>query len=144
MISVGWAIVVASVVAAWLVLLWANKLPHVKGIKYLLSALNDAGGHIFVLLILTLVTFYASLHLFYHAIDLIVNKRIAEENGVMMMGLTWASGQAFGLFAGALLKTMIPSTQRASMPGREEPAAPNPSAVPVPTPEVLTSTEEKK
>ncbi len=82
------------------------KLPSVEAIRKLVSTLDDRGGNILVLLALTGWFFATARGLFYHAIGLISNGKIDAKDAVLMFGLTFVTGSAFGGAFAALLKTL--------------------------------------
>ena len=98
-----------------------NKLPAVESIRRLMSALDDRGGNIAVLVALTVWFFAQAIYMFYFAINMIGANKIDGKDAVLLMGLQFVTGVAFGGSFGALLKTLN---------GQVSTAPPNPNFVP--------------
>lgn len=81
-------------------------LPSTEAVRRLTSMLDDRGGNILVLVVLTSWFVVMTVKMFYFAIDQIANKHVTADNAILLMALnTIASGFA-GTCFGALLKTM--------------------------------------
>lgn len=91
------------------ILIWFNKLPAPIIVKHYLSALNERGGNILILFLLSTWFFAASQRMFYYAFWAMEEKKLEPENAVLMMGLQWAMGTAFGGAVSVLYKTMTGS-----------------------------------
>lgn len=118
--------------AVWVGLQLANRLPTVQGVKHLISTLNDRGGNILVLFVMSMIFFYEGLRLIYYAVSMIKGGQIDSTNAIILQGLQWITGAAFGGAFGAMLKTMNPANER-SMQSRVD-LDPNNPPVPVPVP----------
>jgi len=106
-------------VVVWLFLKALKSEPEVHSMKMFVNLTNSRGGNILVCLFLTIYFFAASMRLFYHALDLIVNNKLDPTSAVLMMALQFVTGTAFGGAFGALLKTMSPDLEtRTPLPGQ--------------------------
>jgi hypothetical protein len=83
-----------------------DKLPAVESIRKFTSMLDDTGGNILVLGLLTSWFFVVTVKLFYFAITLIKNGQIKADDAILLMALNTVSSSAFGTSFGALLKTL--------------------------------------
>lgn len=99
-------LLIVFAVLCWFILALAKRVPEATSIKLSLSVLNDKGGQILLLTCLSCWFFSVSMHLFYYAIQQIAQKTLAPDNAVLLMGLQFCTGVAFGGSFGALLKTM--------------------------------------
>lgn len=134
----GWhdAVFAGVLIAAMFVLIWKNKMPTIGGFRDFVNVVNSRGGNILVLGWLTLYSFRAAMRMFYHLMDLIAQGKLDGRDGVTQLFITFATAQAFGFFAGALIKTMtgseggtpVPPTAK-SVPAAaaSSPAAPAPA-----------------
>lgn len=91
--------------AAYLILSFANKLPRMGAFKDFLDAVNSAGGHIFFLLLLTIWSIKIAMQFFYHMIAL-PPEAFDKQQALITAGITFVQGTLAGTFIGALLKTM--------------------------------------
>jgi hypothetical protein len=101
-----WDLYIGLGAVLYLVLAIANKLPAVESIRRLMSALDDRGGNIVVLVALTVWFFAQAIYMFYYAINMIGSGKIDGKDAVLLMGLQFVTGVAFGGSFGALLKTL--------------------------------------
>jgi hypothetical protein len=111
--------------AAVVVLALANKLPTVQGFSEFVHILNTPGGLILVLGVMTMVFFEAAIRMFYHCIYLVTQGKLDEKSAVLMMGIQFVTGAAFGGAAGVLYKTMDGSS-KSSPPPADTPKPPAP------------------
>jgi hypothetical protein len=88
------------------VLLYTKRMPSVEHMKEFATILNSKGGNIFVLMVMSLWFFILGMRFFYYSLGLIVQGKLTPDNAVLLMGVTFITGSAFGGFSGALLKTM--------------------------------------
>jgi hypothetical protein len=116
-----WDFYIIFVVLVYTFLKVINKLPAVESIRRLMSALDDRGGNIVVLVALTVWFFAQAIYMFYFAINMIGSGKIDGKDAVLLMGLQFVTGVAFGGSFGALLKTLN---------GQVSTAPPNPNFVP--------------
>jgi hypothetical protein len=103
----------------------AKKLPTVQGFSDFVHVLNTPGGLILVLGIMTMVFFEAAIRMFYHCIYLVTQGKLDEKSAVLMMGIQFVTGAAFGGAAGVLYKTMDGSSKSVP-PSSEAPKPPTP------------------
>jgi len=96
----------AAVIFAWLLLLYTRRAPSIDSIRQFVNLFNSRGGNIIVLLWCTLYSFRVAMRLFYHLIELIVAGKLDEKSGVVQVSIAFATATVFGMFAGALVKTM--------------------------------------
>lgn len=101
-----WDLYIGLGAALYLVLALVNKLPAVESIRRLMSALDDRGGNIVVLVGMTVWFFAQAIYMFYFAINMIGSGKIDGKDAVLLMGLQFVTGVAFGGSFGALLKTL--------------------------------------
>jgi hypothetical protein len=125
--------------AAYLFLAWFNKLPSMDAFKRFADTINSAGGHIIILVSLTLYAIKITMQLFYHVIDL-PDEQFTKAQAIVSMATSFSTGTLVGLPLGALLKTMTggynmpkgtdtpPGTNGTST----TPAPPVPAAAPTP------------
>jgi hypothetical protein len=105
--QLGWQqyAVFGILVAVYLVLTFANKLPAMDAFKNFLDAINSAGGHIFILSIFTLLSIKVSMQFIYHTMGL-PGDVVTKNQAVIGQGISYVTGVLTGSFLGALLKTM--------------------------------------
>src|ERR1700689_2747377 len=107
----------------WTVLILRSKAPSTDSFRDFVNVWNSRGGNIMVLLCLSIYTFRVGMRFFYHAIDLVSTGKLDEKSALLMLGVQWVTGSVFGLFAGALIKTMTGQEGGTPVP----PAAPSSS-----------------
>jgi hypothetical protein len=95
----------AVLLATYLLLAFWNKLPTMAAFKDFTDTINTAGGHIVVLLFLTLLSIKVTMQLFYHVLGL-PDDSFTKTQAVINMGLSFTTGTLVGLPLGALIKTM--------------------------------------
>lgn len=85
-----------------------GRLPNVESIRKLTSMLDDKGGNILVLGLLTVFFFEVAIKLFYYSFHLMdeADGHIRADNAILLMALNMASTGAFSTVMGALLTTM--------------------------------------
>ena len=102
-----------------------------KQLRELVAILNTKGGNIILLAFFSMAFFYSSMQMFYFGLNLIVDKKISPENAVLLMGIAFVTGSAFGGAFGALI-TMLSgegrSAERQADKGRIAAPPPEPSA----------------
>ena len=89
-----------------LLLVKYDKVPQVESIRRFTSMLDDRGGNILVLLLLTVWFFSKTVSLFYWAFGSMASGYIKADNAILILALNTVSAGAFGTCFGALLKTM--------------------------------------
>lgn len=90
-----------------------RRLPDPWAVKHYVSALNDRGGNIIVLSLLTMWFFSVSVRIFYYAFELLSQKKLEADNAILLMSVQFVTSSAFGGSFGALLKTMTGSDSMA-------------------------------
>jgi hypothetical protein len=89
----------------YLILAFSNRLPSMGAFKEFTDTINTAGGHIVVLLFLTLLSIKVTMQLFYHVLAL-PEETLTKTQAIVNMGLSFSTGTLVGLPLGALIKTM--------------------------------------
>jgi len=98
-------VMLAIVFITYLVLTFANRLPKMASFKDFLDAVNSAGGHIFLLSLLTVWSIKIAMQYFYHLLAL-PEEMLSKQQAIVTAGITFVQGTLAGTFIGALLKTM--------------------------------------
>jgi len=115
-------LIISFFVFVTLIAIKRSVVPSLQSLMSFIALLNSKGGLIFVLLILWIVSFAASITLGLWALI----KGVSPQNAILMMLLSWVTGQAWGNINGALLKTMTgeqPPITTSTSPKPEEPKA---------------------
>jgi len=97
--------ILAALLICYMVLSFRNKLPPMSAFKEFLDSVNSSGGHIFILLILTVWSIRIAMQFFYHLMGL-PEDVIGKNQAIQTAGITFVQGTLAGTFIGALLKTM--------------------------------------
>lgn len=97
--------VIVFLVAIYLVLTFANKLPSMAAFKEFTDTINSAGGHIIVLLGMVVWATRMTMQLFYHILS-ISTDTISKQDALINMFLTFCTTSLIMLPLGALIKTM--------------------------------------
>lgn len=129
----GWPQYIALVVIAlvYLLLVFRNKMPSMNSFKDFVDAINTAGGHILVLTLFSLYFFRTAMRFFFHVLGL-PDEVVTKQNAVIMTGIAFLTGTAFGGAWAALIKTMTG--------GKANGEAPSPTNSPAPPPAASTNT----
>lgn len=98
--------VLIGAVIVYLVLAYRRLLPSVDSLQSLATVANTKGGNILVLLFLTLVFFFTGIGLIYWSLNRMVEGKLSADNAVLMMGLSFVLGTAFGGSFSSMLKVM--------------------------------------
>lgn len=85
---------------------WNGKLPSVDSIQALAAVTNSKGGNILVLGTMSLIFFFTAMRLTYWCLDRMIDGKLTADNAVVMMGLTFVTGSAFGGSFSSMLKAM--------------------------------------
>src|SRR5271154_5699861 len=103
----GWPQVLVLVLVAliYLLLVFANKLPSMASFKDFADTINSAGGHIIILTLFSAWFFISAMRLIFHIMAM-PEELISKQNAIIMAGVGFVTGTAFGGAWGALLKTM--------------------------------------
>lgn len=102
-------IVLLLVFFTFIAMMYLRRLPEPWVIKHYLSAINDRGGNIVVLSLLSAWFFSISVRIFYYSFELLSQKRLEPDNAILLMAVQFVTSSAFGSSFGALLKTMTGS-----------------------------------
>jgi hypothetical protein len=97
-------IMLAVLFLGYMVLTFSDRLPKMSSFKDFLDAVNSAGGHIFLLTLLTLWSIKIAMQFFYHILSL--PDVMTKDQAIVTAGITFVQGTLAGTFIGALLKTM--------------------------------------
>jgi hypothetical protein len=97
--------VIFLLMLCYMVLAFRNKLPPMSAFKDFLDSINSAGGHIFILLVLSVWSVRIEMQYIYYVIGL-PDMAFDKHSSVIMVGLSAVQAGLAGTFIGALLKTM--------------------------------------
>ena len=97
--------VFALVVAVYLILVFRNKLPGMATFKDFTDTINTAGGHLIILTLFSLYFFRTAMRFFLHVLGL-PDEVVTKNNAIIMTGIAFLTGTAFGGAWAALIKTM--------------------------------------
>jgi hypothetical protein len=86
-----------------------HRLPELHSLRTIVGMLNDRGGNILVLVLLSTWFFSTAVQMFYWALNKMSAKTLLPENAILLMGFQFVCGVAFGGAFGALLKSMTGS-----------------------------------
>lgn len=103
----GWPqyILIGAIMACYLLLAYRDRLPPMSAFKDFLDSINSAGGHIFLLLILSVWSIRIAMQFFYHLLSL-PQEQFDKNAALITAGITFVQGSLCGTFIGALIKTM--------------------------------------
>lgn len=115
-------IIVYSLILLLAVMQWKQKLPSVSSLQDVTSIVNSRGGNILWLGFFALLFFGVSVWFGFWVINKITDGKLATDNAVMSILVSWLTGTAFGGAFGAMLKTMTGegSTSRRSDYGNQQ------------------------
>lgn len=97
---------IVGAMIAYTVLAYRHALPAVSSVQELANVVNTKGGNILVLVALTMLFFFTGVGMVYWMLDRIQEGKLSVDNAVLMMGLSWVTGTAFGGAFSAMLKVM--------------------------------------
>jgi hypothetical protein len=106
-------VVLLILFTTFVVLAVMRRLPEPWMVKHYFSALNDRGGNILVLVLMSAWFFSVSVRIFYYAFELLGQKKLDPDNAILLMAVQFVTSSAFGGSFGALLKTMTGSDSNA-------------------------------
>lgn len=124
--------VFAVVIVIYLLLVFRNKMPSMGAFKEFVDAINTAGGHIFLLSLFSLYFFRTAMRFFFHVLSL-PDEEITKHEAIIMTGIGFLTGTAFGGAWGALIKTMSGGRANGVTP---HPIVDSTPPAPEPTPDV--------
>jgi hypothetical protein len=105
--QIGWPqyAFLAVILFVYLLLVFRNKLPSMKSFQEFADTINSAGGHIIILSIFSGWFFITAMRFFFHVLGL-PDELITKRDAIVMTGVGFVTGTAFGGAWGALIKTM--------------------------------------
>lgn len=98
--------VVAFFATVWMVLFLTKSYPEMVSVRAFFDMFSDRGPIIVILGGMSLYFFISAMRFFYVAIELIVEKKLDAQNAIVLMGIQFATGAAFGGAFGSMLTTM--------------------------------------
>jgi hypothetical protein len=124
------------IIGVYLLLVFRNKMPNMSTFKDFVDAINTAGGHIVLLSVFSFYFFRTAMRFFLHVLGL-PDEVVTKNNAIIMTGIGFLTGTAFGGAWGALIKTMSGGKANGTPPVVDAPAASSaspifPAAVPGP------------
>jgi len=85
---------------------WFGKLPPIETIQQLATITNTKGGNIFILATMSIIFFFTAIRMTYWCLDRVAAKAFTADNAVLMLGLSFVTGTAFGGAFSSMLKAM--------------------------------------
>ena len=113
-------VVLGVMLLVYLVLVFSGKMPSMKSFQEFADTINSAGGHIIILSLFSVWFFATAMRFFFHVLSL-PDETITKHDAIIMTGVGFVTGTAFGGAWGALIKTM--SGGKANGGGLGAPAA---------------------
>lgn len=95
-----------GLIIMYVVMSYRHTLPSIGAVQELANVVNTKGGNILVLLFLTLIFFFTGIGIIYWALNRMLEGKLSADNAVLMMGLSWILGTAFGGSFSSMLKVM--------------------------------------
>lgn len=129
----GWPqyIFFGAALVVYLVLVFGNKLPSMKSFQEFTDTINSAGGHIIILSIFSGWFFLTAMRFFFHVLGL-PDEMVTKHEAIIMTGVGFLTGTAFGGAWGALIKTMSGGKANGGTPAPDTLTASFVPAVPPP------------
>ncbi len=109
-----------TLVTVFLVLTYTKRLPSMEAFKSFVDAINSAGGHILLLALFSIYFFKVSMQYIYHVLNL-PDDVVSKQNAIIMVGIGFVTGTAFGGSWAALLKTMTGAKANGTTPNEVKP-----------------------
>lgn len=105
--QIGWQqyAFLGALILLYLVLVFTKNLPSMKSFQEFADTINSAGGHIIILSIFSGWFFMTAMRFFFHVLAL-PDEMITKHDAIIMTGVGFLTGTAFGGAWGALIKTM--------------------------------------
>ena len=103
---------VTVAIALCIILIWKTETLikagaiSVQAVQELANVVNTKGGNILVLMGLTLIFFFTGIGLIFWSLNRMLEDKLTADNAVLMMGLSWVLGTAFGGSFSSMLKVM--------------------------------------
>lgn len=102
------------------VLLGAFKLwPSIDTLNALANLMNTKGGNILLLGFLSIFFFLIGIRFIYWTLERMIENKLTVDNAMIMLGVNFVTGTAFGGAFSSMLKTMT-GESAPSMPGTKE------------------------
>jgi hypothetical protein len=98
-------VLIGSLIASYLVLSFANRLPSMSSFKEFADIINSAGGNILLLTLLTVWSIKIAMQFFYHLLGMDATQ-FDKASSIVTAGITFVQGGLSGMFIGALIKTL--------------------------------------
>lgn len=107
MIQIGWPeyAFISVVLVLWAFMQYRGKLPSMQSFKDFADVINSAGGNILLLSVFTAWSLSIAMRTFYYLLAL-PDDRLSKADAIVTAVITFVTGSVFGLFAGALIKTL--------------------------------------
>jgi hypothetical protein len=123
----GWIheVLIAGLLVVYLLLVRWNRLPTMSSFKEFVDSINTGGGHLLMLFLLTVWFFIAAMRVYFRIL-MLPDEVFTKQNAVVMLGLTFVTGTAFGGAFSALLKTMS-GGKATDLPPEKPPEPPKPN-----------------
>lgn len=124
MIQISWPeyAFIVLVLLLWAFMAYRNKLPNMQAFKDFADVINSAGGNILLLTGFTAWSLSISMRFFYYLLAL-PDDRLSKSDAIVTAGITFVTGSVFGLFAGALIKTLTGGKANGTLPVPDKLAA---------------------
>jgi len=105
--TIGWPqlLIFGVLLAVYVFLSFANKLPSMGAFKDFADVVNSAGGNIILLAGFAAVALKISMQFFYYILALSPDA-FNKQQGIITAGIAYVTGSVFGTFSGALIKTL--------------------------------------
>lgn len=109
-----------TLIAVWMFMVYTKRLPSIETFKSFVDAINSAGGHILLLALFSIYFFKVSMQYIYHVLNL-PDDVVSKQNAIIMVGIGFVTGTAFGGSWAALLKTMTGAKANGTTPNEVKP-----------------------
>lgn len=124
--QIGWQqyAFLATILVVYLVLVFSNRLPTMESFQKFTDTINSAGGHIIILSLFSGWFFLTAMRFFLHVLGL-PDETITKHDAIIMTGVGFLTGTAFGGAWGALIKTMSGGKANGGVPAAPDQLAVN-------------------
>jgi len=105
--QIGWQqyAFLGTILLVYLVLVFTRRLPTMDSFQKFTDTINSAGGHIIILSLFSGWFFLTAMRFFLHVLGL-PDETVTKHDAIIMTGVGFLTGTAFGGAWGALIKTM--------------------------------------
>lgn len=105
--QIGWQqyVFLAVLALVYLLMVATRRLPSMDSFQKFTDTINSAGGHIIILSLFSAWFFATAMRFFFHVLSL-PDEVITKHDAIIMTGVGFLTGTAFGGAWGALIKTM--------------------------------------